>query len=144
MNRPGTAVLVGAALGAVLLFIPPAEGAPRTALAPRVKGVVISRSAGLLIIDQVLLAESGQPRTAQVVISPRTRVAGRRSAAPDISVHDLIRADGIRLPDGSLEALHIEIVLTAEEISRGRPAQSGFSSLFWDWVLRGSVSIPLR
>ena len=142
MSRTGTAALVSAALG-FLLFVPPAEGTQTISLVPRLKGVVISRSERVLIVDQVLRAPQGQPRTRRVVLSPDTQVGGRRTAAAAIRVHDLIRADGRESADGSLEALLVEVVLTGEEISLARAAPAGPSNVFWQWVLKGSLAIPL-
>ena len=142
MSRTGTAVLLAASLG-FLLFVHPAEGALNAPLAPRVKGVVLSRSDDVLIVDQVLRSAAGESRTVKILISPRTRIGGRRSAAGDICVRDLIRADGIASPDGTLEALNLEVVLTADEISLGRPAGTA-SGLLWQWILNGSLAVPLR
>jgi hypothetical protein len=143
MSRTGTAVLLAAALG-LLLFVHPAEGALNTPLAPRVKGVVLSCSDGVLIVDQVLRSASRQSRTAKILISPRTRISGRRSAAAAIRVQDLIRADGIQAADGSLEALNVEVVLTADEVSVGRPAQTNTPGLLWRWIFNGGLTFPLR
>lgn len=143
MSRTGTAVLLAAALG-LLLFVDPAEGALNAPLAPRVKGVVLSRSDDVLIVDQVLGSAGRESRTVKILISPRTRISGRRSAAGAICVRDLIRADGVESPDGTLEALNLEVVLTADEISLGRPAQTGASGLLWQWILNGSLAFPLR
>ena len=142
MNHTGTAVLLSAALG-FLLFAHPAEGTQSSLLAPRLKGVVISHSERVLVIDQVLRAAAEQPRTARIVLSARTRIAGRRTTAAAIRVNDLVRADGILAPDGSLEALHLEVVLTADEISVAHSAPAGLSGRFWQWILNGSLTIPL-
>ncbi len=142
MLRAGTAVGLTAALG-FLLFAAPAEGTQDTSLAPRVKGVVISRTEQALIVDQVLALDTALARTVRVVMTWRTHVAGRRNAAPAISVRDLVRADGFYLPDGSLEALHVEVILTAEEALVARRPLAGFAGMFWNWILNGSLSIPL-
>jgi len=142
MNHTGTAVLLSTALG-FLLFVQPAEGAQSTSLVPRVKGVVIARSERVLVIDQVLRSSAGQSRTARVVLSTRTHVAGRRTTAAAIRVDDLVRADGVESTDGSLEALYVEVVLVAEEVSVARPAPAGASGLFWDWIRTGGITIPL-
>lgn len=131
-----------AALG-FLLFNPPAEGTPRAPLAPRVKGVVLSCSAQVLIVDQVVAPAPGQSRTVRVLISPRTRIAGRRTDADAIRADDLIRADGVNAPDGSLEALHIEVILTAGDVGLGGPAGTGPGGLLWEWIRHGSLTIPL-
>jgi hypothetical protein len=142
MRHTGTAVALTAALG-FLLLNPPAEGAPGAPLAPRVKGVVLSRSECVLVVDQIALPAAGQSRTVRVLVSPRTRIAGRRTDAAAIRADDLIRADGLAVPDGSLEALHIEVILTANEVAIGRPSQAGFGGLLWEWIRHGSLTIPL-
>jgi hypothetical protein len=142
MRLTGTAVVLSAALG-ILLLNPPAEGAPRAPLVPRVKGIVLSRSEDILVVDQVARAAAGQPRTVRVTISPRTLVAGRRTSAAAIRPDDLIRADGLAALDGSLAALHIEVVLTADEIGLGRPSTAGLNGVFWEWIRRGALTIPL-
>jgi hypothetical protein len=135
-------VALTAALG-LLLFNPPAEGAPRAPLAPRVKGVVLSRSAQVLVVDQVVAPAPGQSRTVRVIVSPRTQIAGRRTDAAAIRADDLIRADGLTGPDGSLEALHIEVILTAGEVGLGGPPRAGSEGLLWEWIRHGSLTIPL-
>jgi len=136
-----TAALVSAALG-FLLIVHPAEGTQKAPLAPRLKGVVIARSEHLLVVDQVLRT-AGQPRTVRVILTSRTQVAGRRGTGGAIRIHDLIRAEGVESADGSLEALHVEVVLTAEEISVTRPAPAGPWGPFWEWIRTGSLSFPL-
>jgi hypothetical protein len=106
--------------------------------------VVLSRADDVLLIDQVLGSPSRQSRTARIVISSRTHIGGRRNAAAAIRIGDLVRADGVASPDGSLEALYLEVVLTVEEISMGRPVATGTSGLLWQWILHGSLTIPLR
>ena len=142
MTRTGTAVLLSAALG-FLLFVHPAEGTQKASLAPRVKGVVISRSERVLVIDQVLRAADGQPRTTRVVMTSRTHVGGRRTAAAAIRLNDLVRADGVPSGDGSLEGLPVEVVLKGEEMSISRRPPEGLTGLFWQWILNRGLTIPL-
>jgi hypothetical protein len=135
-------VVLTAALG-FLLFNSPAEGAPRTPLAPRVKGVVLSCSTQVLVVDQVLTPAPGQSRTVRVIVSPQTQIAGRRTDAAAIRADDLIRADGFTAPDGSLEALHIEVILTAGDVGIGGPGRAGPEGLLWEWIRHGSLTLPL-
>jgi len=142
MRHSGTAVALTAALG-FLLLNPPAEGAPPAPLAPRVKGIVLSRSEQVLVVDQVALPAPRQSRTVRVLVSPHTRIAGRRTTADAIRADDLIRADGLAAPGGGLEALHIEVILTAGDVGMGRPSRAGFGGLLWEWIRHGSLTLPL-
>lgn len=142
MHRAGTTALLSAALG-VLLLVLPAESAQRTPFAPPVKGVVLGRLEQVLIVDQVLGPPVGHSRTVRVLVSSRTLITGRRTDVVAIRRDDLIRADGVVAADGSLDASAIEVILTAGDMALRRPGRGGRSGLLWDWILTGSLSLPL-
>ncbi|HET6946693.1 MAG TPA: hypothetical protein VFJ45_02645 [bacterium] len=131
MVRPTVAILL------VLSFWPAASAAAGPEMT--VKGFVVSRSVGALAIRHI----DGSMVTVRLMNA--TVISGVRASRGEIALGDLIRAEGVREGDGSgddvILASRVEVVLGAEALERSRPAPT---SVFWNWILNGSLSVPLR
>ena len=130
--RPAVALLL------VLNFWPAAVAAAGPEMT--VKGFVVSRSEGALAIRHV------DRSMVTVRLMSATVISGVRASGGEIAVGDLIRAEGVREGDGSgddvILASRVEVVLGAEALERShRPVTT---SVFWNWILNGSLSVPLR
>lgn len=97
------------------------------------KGFVVARPEGGITVRH------GDGSVVTVALTPATVVAGVRAAAPEIALRDLVRVEGTREPGGRIVARRVDVVLAAEGLSRSRPTYS----VFWNWVVNGSLSLPL-
>lgn len=97
------------------------------------KGFVTARSEGTITV------RNGDGSMVTVVLGPTTVVSGVRTAAPEIALNDLVRVEGMREPGGRVVARRVNVVLSADGLRRSRPTYS----VFWEWVVNGSFSLPL-
>jgi|GEM_PF-5351652 len=128
--------LLIALIPAVMLWsVPGLSAAPADPALPLVaiKGFVIARD------DSVLTVRHGDTLVG-VRLTGTTVVTGVRASGGEIILHDLVRVEGTRAPDGMLVASRIDVVLSGDGVQVSRP---GFS-VFWNWVLNGSWSVPVR
>jgi len=132
MIRPTVALLL------VLSFWPAAAAAAVPEMT--VKGFVVSRSAGALALRHV----DGSMVTVRLMSA--TVISGVRTSGGEIAVGDLIRAEGVREGDRHgddvILASRVEVVLGAETLERSHRRVT--TNVFWNWVLNGSLSVPLR
>jgi hypothetical protein len=118
----------------LLSLVPTAAlaGAPPESVG--LKGFVVERWGADLTV------RSGDGARVVVRLAPGTEIAGLRTAAAEIALHDLVRVEGVRGAGGVVLARRVDVVMAGEGFHRGRAAEP---SLFWRWVLNGAFSLPL-
>ncbi|MDQ7843851.1 MAG: DUF5666 domain-containing protein [Armatimonadota bacterium] len=75
-----------------------------------------------------------------VQMTDATVVTGRRTSRGEIVPNDLVWVEGMDAPDGALVARRIEVLFLGEGLQMRRPELG----VFWNWVLTGSWSLPVR
>jgi len=128
-------------LAAALLLIAsllalPAAASPGRLVA--VKGFVLSRE------GEVLVVQRGAGAPVRVVLGPETVVTGGRGSAAEIAVHDLVSAEGSAGADEAIRAARVDVVLTADGLTVGRPASAGGAGAFWRWLANSALAAPGR
>ncbi len=130
------AAVVAAAMAAAFLLI--AAASAQTALdTGTVKGSVVERT------EETLLLTPGGSARYRVMLTPRTVVRGQRRTVQEIAVHDYVRVDGRFVNPQRIEANVIEVLLTAGGLSISAN-RAGLAGVFWNWILNGGITIPVK
>lgn len=98
------------------------------------KGFVVARS------EQTLSVRHGNGPVTPVLLSAATVIGGLRRSPGEITVNDVVRVEGVRAAGGGVAAHRVDVVLAAEGFRRAQPE---YNSVFWNWVVNGSLSVPL-